>query len=152
MELIMETALSQFSVLPSTRQQRTEFVEKAVNEILSGNIDPLKADAILKGAEDTIGEIRKNNRVKLAVQESADKYHEKTFEAFGYTITKSSRSTYDYKGIDPVLDDLYGQMEKLKETIKAREATVKSGLDPATGETFSPVKFTTTEILSYKLK
>lgn len=148
----METALQQFSVLPSTKEQRQSFIKMAVEEITSGNIDAIKADAILKGAADTIEAIRKHNDVKSAVQNSADKYSEKTFSAYGYEITKSSKTTYDYKGIDTVLDSLYEQMDQLKQAIKAREATVKSGFDPATGETFAPVPFTQIDILSYKLK
>jgi len=150
----METAISQFSVLPLTKSERESFVNQAVNEILSGDVDPLQIDAILKAAEDTIKEIRTNNRVKMAVQKEADKYPEKSFEFGNFTITKSSRKTYDWKNYksDKTLNDLNAEMKKLKLVIEARQMTILSGIDPATGEVFAPVQWTEPPILSYKLK
>ena len=147
----METALSTLTILPSTKEQRSLFVFKAVEEILDGNSNPLQIDIMLKAAEDTIGEIRKNSRVKMAVQNEADKYPEKTFEYGNFRITKTSKSTNDFSGCDPHLDSLYAQMEALKLQIKAREALVKTGVDSATGEVFKPVKSTTTEYLKIEL-
>lgn len=147
----METAISTLSILPSTKAQRQSFVEMAVNEILSGDINPLNVELTLKSAIDTLEEIRKNNRVKLAVQAEADKYQEKTFEYGNFKITKSSRTINDFAGCDPHLDNLYTEMEALKLQIKARESLVKTGVDSATGEVFKPVKFTTTEYLKIEL-
>ena len=149
----METALQQFSVLPSTKEERTSFVNMAVNEFLSGNIDVLKTDAILKAAEDTIKAIRTNDEVKNVVSRAADEYPEKSFQFYNYLITKSSRRTYDWKEYksDEILNGLNAQIEQLKKVIEARQQVILSGVDPATGETFSPVPFTENEILSYKL-
>jgi hypothetical protein len=149
-----QTALSTITVLPSTKEQRRLFVAKAKNEILSGEVEPLKIDAILKSAEDTIKEIRTDKDIKSAVQNQAGKYPEKSFEYGNFTITKSSRKAYDWKNYksDQTLNDLTAEMEKLELVIEARQMTVLSGFDPATGETFAPVPFLTTEILSYKLK
>ena len=149
----METALQQFSVLPSTKEERTSFVNMAVNEFLSGNIDPLKADAILKGAADTTKEIRDNSRVKAVVSKAAGEYPEKSFQFGNFLITKSNRRTYDWKEYksDEILNGLNAQMEQLKKVIEARQQVILSGVDPATGETFAPVPFSETEILSYKL-
>ena len=147
----MDTAISTLSILPSTKEQRKSFVEMAVNEILSGGVNPLKVELTLKSAIDTLEEIRKNNRVKLAVQVEADKYPEKTFEYGNFRITKASRQINDFAGCDAHLDELYTQMEALKLQIKARESLVKTGVDSATGEVFKPVKFTTTEYLKIEL-
>ncbi len=146
-----QTALSTLSILPSTKEQRESFVINAVNEILSGNVNPLTVEIMLKAAQDTIEEIRKNNRVKIAVQNEADKYSEKTFEYGNFKITKASRQINDFSGCDSHLDNLYAEMEALKLQIKAREALVKTGVDSATGEVFKPVKFTTTEYLKIEL-
>jgi len=147
----METAISTLSILPSTKAQRQSFVEMAVNEILSGDVNPLNVELTLKSAIDTLEEIRKNNRVKLAVQSEADKYSEKTFEYGNFKITKAIRQTNDFSGCDSHLDNLYNEMEALKLQIKAREALVKTGVDSETGEVFKPVKFTTTEYLKIEL-
>ena len=42
-------------------------------------------------------------------------------------------------------------MEKLKEQIKAREVTLKTGSDPATGEVFLPPLTKTTEYLAIEI-
>jgi len=147
----METAISTLSILPSTKAQRQSFVEMAVNEILSGDVNPLNVELTLKSAIDTLDEIRKNNRVKLAVQNEADKYSEKTFEYGNFKITKASRQINDFSGCDSHLDSLYNEMEALKLQIKARETLVKTGVDSSTGEVFKPVKFTTTEYLKIEL-
>jgi hypothetical protein len=146
-----QTALSTLSILPSTKEQRESFVIMAVNEICNGEQNPLLIDLTLKSAIDTLDEIRKNNRVKLAVQAEADKYQEKTFEYGNFKITKSSRTINDFAGCDSHLDNLYAEMEALKLQIKARESLVKTGVDSATGEVFKPVKFTTTEYLKIEL-
>ena len=147
----METALQQFSILPATKEERSNFVNMAVNEILSGNIDVLKTDTILKGAADTINEIR--DRVKQVVLKAAGEYPEKSFQFGNFLIMKSNRRTYDWKEYksDEILNGLNDQLEQLKTIIEARQQVILSGVDPSTGETFSPVPFTESEILSYKL-
>ena len=147
----METALSTLTILPSTKEQRSLFVFKAVEEILDGNSNPLQIDIMLKAAEDTIGEIRKNSRVKMAVQNEADKYPEKTFEYGNFRVTKSSKTTNDFAGCDPHLDELNAQMEALKAQIKAREQLVLTGVNSETGEVFKPVKSKVTEFLKIEL-
>jgi cell fate (sporulation/competence/biofilm development) regulator YlbF (YheA/YmcA/DUF963 family) len=148
---IMETAISTLSILPSTKAQRQSFIEMAVNEILDGNLNPLQVELTLKSAIDTLEEIRKNTRVKMAVQEEADKYSEKTFEIGNFKVTKSSRTTNDFSGCDSHLDNLYAEMESLKAQIKARESLVKTGVDSSTGEVFKPVKSKVTEFLKIEL-
>jgi hypothetical protein len=146
-----QTAISTLSILPSTKAQRQSFVEMAVNEILSGDINPLNVELTLKSAIDTLEEIRKNNRVKSLVMSEADKYSEKTFSVGNFRITKTSKSTNDFSGCDPHLDSLYFQMEQLKAQIKARESLVKTGVDSSTGEVFKPVKTTVNEFLKIEL-
>jgi hypothetical protein len=146
-----QTAISTLSILPSTKAQRQSFVEMAVNEILSGDINPLNVELTLKSAIDTLEEIRKNNRVKSLVMSEADKYSEKTFSVGNFRITKTSKSTNDFSGCDPHLDSLYFQMEQLKAQIKARESLVKTGVDSSTGEVFKPVKTTVNDFLKIEL-
>ena len=148
----METALSTITVLPSTKEQRNQFIIDVVDEICnSGNINALDADIMLKSGIDTLEEIRKNDRVKELVLKEADKYPEKSFEYGNFKVTKSSRTINDFKGCDQHLDELYRQMEALKLQIKAREQLVLTGINTETGEVFKPVKSTVTEFLKIEL-
>jgi hypothetical protein len=102
--------------------------------------------------EETVTAIRKDLRVKNLVIEEAGKWGNKTFPFHGAEITVSQKTTKDFAGCDPVLDDLYVQAEQLKALIKAREATVSAGVDPATGEKFPPFKTSTSNFLTYRFK
>ena len=144
-------ALAELKHLPFTKVEQADYVSQAVDEILSGNIDPLQADIRLKAMAEVITAIREDLRVKNAVIEEAEKYG-KTFSLSGVSITVSKKTEKDYSGIDPVLDDLQTQADKLKEMIKARKITISAGVDPSTGETFAPPKTSTTQFLTYKFK
>lgn len=142
-------ALANLNTFPFTKVEQASFVSNVVAEILSGNINPLDADLKLKAMEEAITNIRKDKIVKEYVIEEAEK-HGKTFERSGVTITVTQKTTKDFAGIDPVLYELYASLEQIKAQIKAREATVAAGVDPATGESFNPPKTSTTQYLTYK--
>jgi uncharacterized protein YeeX (DUF496 family) len=144
-------ALSELKNLPFSKMEQQDFINQAIAEILEGNIDPIQADLHLKAMEEVITTIRKDQRVKDYVIDEAEKYG-KTFVHHGTTITVTQKTTKDYKGIDPVLDSLYVDLERMKEQIKAREATVSAGFDPGSGEAFAPVKTSTARFLTYKFK
>lgn len=149
----MTTALSHITVLPSTKAEITNFVELAVNEILSGEYNPLKIEVQLKAMEETIKSIRGNKDVKDQLLEEASKYPDKTFEFAGAKITKSSRSTYDFSACgDSVWNEMSENMAKMKDVIKAREAMLMTGLNPETGETFQKPTQSTSEYLTITLK
>jgi len=145
----METAITVLNELPFTKVEQQTFAQKVINEVLEGNIDPIALDIRLKAMEEVLKAVRADKRVKDLTIEEASKYG-KSFVLHGATVTVSSRTTKDYTGLDTVLDDLYAQAEKLKESIKAREMTVSSGVDPVTGETFNPPKTSTSNFLQYK--
>lgn len=145
-------ALQVIGTLPTTKEQKESFVLEAIREIVSGEKNPLEIDLQLKFISDTFNEIRENIHVKNAVEKEADKYPEKTFNFGQFEITKVVKKTNDFSGCDPVLDELYQQAETLKSVIKAREKTVLSGVDPSTGETFNPVKYTESPYLKVVLK
>lgn len=149
----MENALSHITVLPATKSEIKNFVEKAKLEICNGVNNPLQINIALKCIEEMVKALRSDPDVKDAIQYELDKYAEKSFDAFGATLTKTSRTDYDFTTCgDPVYADLVNQADKLKAMIKAREELLKTGIDPATGETFAPPKTSTSEILQIKLK
>jgi hypothetical protein len=154
----MESAISQMTVMPVTPSERKTFIEKVVDEITSGERNPLDFNIILKEMEDTIEAIRKDERVKNAIMIEANKYSEKSFEYKGYKITKSSRSTYDYSTCN---DDQWNKLSKeaasIKEKLKAREsflAAIKPDFDSIvngeTGEMLCAPAKTTTDYLTIK--
>ncbi len=143
--------LTKIESWPVTKKDQTEYADAVINQILSGEVDPVKVDLIMKSMEEVLKKIRTHEGVKACVIDEAEKYG-KTFDLHGATVTVSKRTVKDFSGVDSVLDELYQQAESLKASIKAREATVESGSDPATGETFSPPKTSTTTFLTYKFK
>ena len=149
----METALSTLTVLPMTRDEIKIFVDKVAEEVNGGLIDPMKLAVYLKSIEETIKAVKTHYIVNDAITEGAELYPEKKFLAFGAEITKSSRTTYNFTVCnDQVYNGLIEQQEQIKEVIKARESVLKSGIDPATGETFQKPIPMATEFLIIKLK
>ncbi len=153
----MEDAIAQFTYLPATKAERETFVALCVDEVLSGHRNPLELEVMLKNLEETINAIRKHPEVKEYVREEAEKYSEKTFKAFGVTITKTARSTYDFSGCnDSAWNDLKQKEATLKAEIKERETFLKSikpGMniaDSETGEILLPPATSTTESLTIK--
>jgi len=149
----METALSTLTVLPMTRDEIETFVDKLANEVNAGLIDPIKLAVYLKSIEETIKAVKSHYVVSDAITDGASLYSEKKFVAFGAEITKSSRTTYNFSGCnDSIYNNLVAQQEQTKEIIKAREGVLKSGIDPATGETFQKPIPMTLEFLTIKLQ
>lgn len=145
-------ALQVIGHLPVTKSEKDSFIFEAVHEIMSGERNALETDLQLKFIADIFEEIRKNIHVKNAVEREVSKYPEKKFTYGQFEITKVTTRKNDFTGCDPVLDDLYSQMETLKAVIKAREAVVLTGVNPETGEQFNPVKFTEVNSLRVSLK
>lgn len=143
--------LTLFKETPVTKAEQAAFAAGMVQMIVSGEIDPLKADIRLKSIEEVVKAVRTNKDVQASVIDEAEKYG-KTSDHHGVTITVASRATKDFSGIDHVLDSMYEELERLKAAIKAREMTVENGIDPATGETFAPIRKTHSTYLAYKFK
>jgi chorismate synthase len=127
--------------LPTTKADIEPFVNKAIEEILSGNVDPLRTEIELKILAEAIDKIRKDIRVKNYVYAEAEKYNKQEF--LGCKILLSIRNTPDYSGDN--------EWMTLKAKLKAREASLKAtnGVDMETGE--EVVIYKSTEVLTIKL-
>lgn len=146
-------AIQKLEVLPLSKSEIKTFVDAVAVEVMDGKIDPVKLAVYLKSIEETIKAVRDHYIVKDAITDGASLYPEKTFNAFGAEITKTGRTTFDFAQCnDPVINGLYQQQAEIKEVIKAREAVLKTGVDPATGETFIKPLEVRTEFLTIKLK
>ena len=148
----MENALSTIRLLPASKQDLKTYTAKVKAEVLSGHYNALEVAGMLKAMEELVKALRSDKDIKDAINDEAEKYPEKTIEIGNFKITKTTRSTKDYSGIDSVLDDLNAQAEQLKSMIKARQAVIDSGVNPETGETFAPVPKSTQSILTVTLK
>jgi len=149
----MKTASQTLSILPMCRDKIKSFVDKIASEVEAGMIDPVKLAVYLKSIEELINAVKNHYAIKEAINDGTSLYPEKKFYAFGAEITKTSRTTYNFTTCqDPVYNDLVAQQEQLKEVIKAREAVLKTGVDPVTGETFTKPVPITTGFLTIKLK
>lgn len=142
-------ALAELRNLPLTKLEQQNYADMAILEIIGGEVDPLEADLRLKAMEEVIKKIREDCRVKSAVNDEAEKYG-KDFVLRGVKIQVKHRTVKDFSNCgDPVYNDLKDQSEKIKAMIKAREATIAAGADPATGEVFAPPQTSTTTYLQY---
>ena len=149
----MESAISQFTYLPATKAERETFVQMCVDEITSGYRNPLELEIMLKNLQDTIKEIRDNQSVKESLRIEASKYPEKTFKFHNTEITKSSKTTYDYKACkDPEWNDLAKMITNREAYLKALKKKI-TVVDEDTGETTEvfPPSTKVTEFLTIKL-
>ena len=128
--------------LPKTKADIEPFVNNLIGTIISGEIDPLKAEIELKLIADAIATVRKDVRVKQYVMDEAEKYNGQDFN--GANIKLTIRNTPDYSNDN--------EWATLKAKMKAREAFLKStnGVDPDTGE--QVVIYKSTEVLTIKFK
>lgn len=147
----MEQAVAQFSRFPQTPKERASFVEKCVDEIVSGERNPLDFELMLKNLEDTINAIRKDDRVKSCIQLEAQKYSEKTFLFRDFEITKSSRATYDYSN-DSIWAELKKKIKSREEFLKTINQNVDEIASTSTGEVVIPPLKKSSEYLTIKYK
>jgi hypothetical protein len=157
----------------TTKQARKEFVQKLVNEIEEGNIDPLTIHLQVKAIEDLLLKLtstdeKKNKaclgialRYKKLLLEEADKYGKKFEYGNAEFQQKEAGVKYDFSECGDVqLMSLYDELEVLKEKIKKREDFLKAidgslnQVDESTGEvcTLYPPSKSSTTILQVTLK
>ena len=143
-------ALSTIKSIPLTKKDQQNYCQQAIDEILSGTINPLHADLHLKAMQEIVKTIRGDKRVSDAIYDEAEKYG-KSFELHGVKISLSSRKNMDFTECgDQVYNDLIAQMENLKLQIKAREQMILAGSNPETGEVYNPPKVEYTNVITYK--
>jgi hypothetical protein len=121
--LIMETALSTITVLPSDKLELAMFTRKIKSEILANDRDPLLILKQLKFVEKLIKDLLTDKELDDHFLNEAEKYKEKTFEHVDCKFTVAETGVkYDYNATgDPVWFDLNKQITNLEANIKVRE-------------------------------
>ena len=146
----MET-LSVIRLMPESREQVQYFVEKAVTQILSGEINAAEIAVYLKTMEDVVKGIRENQDVKdMLIDEIGKK-----LEVGNATLSVVDVSKYDYSE-----DTTYGKLvsdigllnEKRKNREKLLQTLEKEVADPDSGELIKPATKTTSKQLRVTLK
>ena len=96
--------------------------------ILSGKENPIKIAVSLKVFEELIKKLRTDMNINECILEEAIKEDAKTFKMYGAEIQiKEMGTKYDFSDCnDGLLEDLYKQMNALKERIRMRELMLKS--------------------------
>ena len=140
-QLAHQTFLSQ---IPATKEGVKDLATLIVKSVLNGDENPLEIDIRLRYLAELTESVRKHALMKREVMDEAEKYPEKSFDAYGAKITKTQRTTYSYVQCnDSTWSELNEKMAELKDQLKRRETFLK-GLDgsevadPATGEIILP--------------
>jgi hypothetical protein len=91
----MDQAISYLTVLPSTADDIKRFSTQIINQVKSGEENPLKLLVLLRALESTAETIREG--IGQEIMTEVGKYSEKSFEAFGARVEKSEVGVvYDY--------------------------------------------------------
>ena len=148
------TPASVIRLMPESKEQIAVFVNSAVDQILSGQVNSLEAALYLKAMEDVVKGIRENKDVKESIR--FDLLESDGKATIGNaTIAIVDRSVYDYS-VDLHWSDLDKQIKKLSELRKSREQLLqkleKEVADPDTGEMITPATKTVSQTIRVTIK
>lgn len=149
----MESAISQLSYLPETREQQHTFVHKAIEELMNGEHDIMKFWIQASIVADTLNEIKDSLVIKRAAIAEAAKYKEQPY--MGCNVSVVNRKTYDFsKCCHPDWERYTSALSDAKERVKEVEAFLKSlhspVVDTETGELIQPPTVTESEYITVK--
>lgn len=144
------------SNFPSNKKEQQTFVEELIDDTLDGNCDILHREAQMCNIEQVIKAYRKNEEIKEAVLNAAEKHGAKTFDYAGANIQiKEVGIKYNFSELGHLrYNDICAQIDLLTEKKKELETILKAHssvwveTDFDTGETYEvlpAVKTSTTQ-------
>ena len=144
-------ALSVIRLMPESKEQVKSFVELAVNQILSGEVNAAEIAVYLKTMEDVVKGIRDNRDIKdMLIDEVGDK-----LEIGNAALTVVETSKYNYTD-DTRWCDLNLEIKLKTEQRKYREKMLQTleneVADPDSGELIKPAEKTTAKSIRITLK
>lgn len=148
-QITPDTPSSVLALFSTSKQGIIAFASRVINEVESGNIDPLKAKLWCKTLQEIADKIDKGTK-EYQVKEAA-KYGDKPFEFAGAELHLTSTYTeYDYSTCgDMIYNELVKHQKSYNQLVKEREKFLQqlkqsmTIVDESTGETFTinpPVK------------
>lgn len=156
MEQMTTTAI--FSLLETTKEQRSSFVNQVIENLQDGQVNPLKLHQQVKCMEQLLSDLKDREEYKELLLEEATK-NGKKFEMHNAEFQiKEAGTKYDYsKCGDSEYADLLIEKVKLDAKVKAREKMLQSlpesGMaNPENGEMLYPPIKTSTTIVQVSLK
>ena len=143
-----------------TRDGVFELADSITDLVKSGEMNPLELSAKLKALEEATKIIRK--QIHESLMSEAEKYPEKTFQAFGMTFTKAEHGTkydftvcgsHDWESLTQEIDILTAKRKKVEEFLKALSAPIVT-VDEETGEAVRvrPPSKTSTAGINHSIK
>lgn len=156
METEYQTALSQLSYLPATRDQISSFVQDAKTEILAGTVEA--KDLLYRKAmiERTFEQLFSDNEVRDYLTGEIELYGKEGVKYEDATIQVRHRKKYDYSACGLLeLEKERLQLEILKKKIADKEKFLQalSGeFTDAEGNKLTPPNFTDTTYINVLIK
>ena len=111
-----------------SKSQVIDLFVETKDQIMSGEQSPLKTAIHLKALEELIKKLRTDKQIQSYTLDEALKEGTNTFKMHGAEIQiKEMGTKYDFSDCnDGLLEDLYKQMNAIKERIRMRELMLKS--------------------------
>lgn len=126
-----------------TKEASTTSVDKIVNEVTKGDIDPIEAYVMLDYLQKVTSEALKS--VKTQALDRIQKEGENT--AFGVQLQLVSRNDYKYEQ-DKEWSDINYKVDHYKNSLKARENFLKDvAIEHLKAGKESPIDYTTTIVI-----
>jgi len=145
--MLPEKTSSYITVLPATRSEIFDFVERFRSEMAAGYIEATKVAIQLKAMEELIKTLRADKQIREIIMDEVDKYTEKQFEIQGTTFEKAETGVrYDFSNCgSSKWERLKKEKEKIDNELKEEEDFLKKLsftdniiADGETGEILNP--------------
>lgn len=138
------TVQSVITLFPSNKREQIVFVDKLIDNVVNGEINPLTAEIQMKNIEDVVKAYRSNEEIKEAVLKEAEKYGQKSFETNGAKVQiKEVGVKYNYLEVghleyNSICDAINQLTEKKKAIEKIMQAQTEKWVytDTESGETY----------------
>lgn len=150
---------SVLTLFPETKSQQKSFVDRLVETVLDGDVDPLRVEAQMCNIEQVVKTYRKDERVKGILLQEAERYHKDELNNLYNSKfeIKEVGVKYDYSVCGhPLWDALEEEIKQLTERKKnlekelqlKRESFIYTDIETAEQtEVFPPERTSTTSVV-----
>lgn len=124
--------LAIFGTFPRTKTKQKELVALMVEQVESGDVNVLKAEAVMKSMEDVIKDYRKNERVREILLDEVRKYPKGVAELYNATFQEKEVGVkYDFtKCGHQKYDEVCAEIARLTEVKKELENEIRGHKSP----------------------